>query len=225
MIRTLTMATLGLLAACASTPTAPSRPDLGALSGGLTGAWDNKAQYDAAPEGLKRPPVAGDAYAWLDRQHAQFTRVAAPAIGPHVIYLEWRAGGPQGAISRQRLWSFRTDAENRVRMDFFTFKTPEPFAGKAGQPDAFAALKPDDVIGYGEACGLFVAPTSPTTFDAKIDESQCQITARSGRKMGIEARVTLMTTGLLYNEAGVLADGSFAFKVPGGPPYEFRRIP
>jgi hypothetical protein len=225
MIRTLTIAAVMALGACASTPPVPSRPDLAALSGGLVGAWDTKAQYDAAPEALKRPPVAGDAYAWLDRQHAQFARIEAPAIGAHVIYLEWRAAGPQGAISRQRIWSFRTDAAGQVRMDFYTFKTPEPFAGKAAQAGAFAALKPEDLIGYGEACGLYVAPTSANTFDAKIDESQCQISARSGRKMGIDARVTLMTTGLLYNEAGILADGATAFKVPGGPPYEFRRAP
>jgi hypothetical protein len=225
MIRTLMICGLALLAGCATTPSAPARPDLAALSGGLIGAWDTKAQFDAAPEALKRPPVAGDAYAWLDRQYAQFARVDAPAIGSHVIYLEWRGGGPQGAISRQRLWSFRTDAAGKVRMDFFTFKAPEPFAGSAAQAGAFAALKADDLIGYGEACGLYVEATSATTFDAKIDEGQCQITARSGRKMGIEARVTLMTTGLLYNEAGILADGAIAFKVPGGPPYDFRRAP
>jgi hypothetical protein len=225
MIRTLMITALLFSASCASTPSTPSRPDLAALSGGLVGAWDSKAQYDAAPDALKRPPAAGDGYAWLDRQYAQFARVDAPAIGTHVIYLEWRAGGPQGAISRQRIWSFRSDAAGKVRMDFFTFKSPEPFAGKAGQTSAFASLKLDDLIGYGEACGLFVEPTSANTFDAKIDESQCQITARSGRKMGIDARVTLMTTGLLYNEAGILADGAYAFKVPGGPPYEFRRAP
>jgi hypothetical protein len=225
MIRTLTIAAVLALAACASTPSAPSRPDLTALSNGLIGAWDTKAQYDAAPEALKRPPVAGDAYAWLDRQYAQFNRVDAPAIGAHVIYLEWRSGGPDGKISRQRLWSFRFDEAGKARMDFYTFKTPEPYAGKAAQAGAFAALKPDDLIGYGAACGLYVEPTSAATFDAKIDESQCQITARSGRQMGIDARVTLMTTGLLYNEAGILADGAFAFKVPGGPPYDFRRAP
>jgi hypothetical protein len=223
MIRGLTIAALAFLAACASTPAAPTRPDIARLSGGLVGAWDTVRQFEQAPGALKRPPVAGDAYPWIDRQYAQFARVEAPAIGAHVIYLEWRAGGPDGAISRQRLWSFRTDAAGKVRMDFFTFKDPAPFAGKANAAGAFNALKPDDLIGYGDACGLFVEATGPDTFDAKIDESECQITARSGRKMGIEARVTLMTTGLLYNEAGILADGAFAFKVPGGPPYEFRK--
>jgi hypothetical protein len=223
MIRGLTIAVLALLAACASTPGAPARPDLARLSGGLVGAWDTARQYEQAPAALKRPPVAGDAYAWLDRQFATFARVDAPVIGAHVIYLEWRGGGPDGAISRQRIWSFRTDETGKVRMDFFTFKDPAPFAGKAAIAGAFATLKPEDLIGYGAACGLFVDATGPDTFDAKIDESQCQITARSGRKMGIEARVTLMTTGLLYNEAGILADGGYAFKVPGGPPYEFRK--
>lgn len=40
-------------------------------------------------------------------QHARFVAVIAPAIGSHVLYLEWRNGGPEGAILRQRISSFR----------------------------------------------------------------------------------------------------------------------
>ncbi|MFM7708471.1 MAG: hypothetical protein ACKO9D_10690, partial [Gammaproteobacteria bacterium] len=82
--------------------------DLEAIVDGLVGTWDNRAQYEAAPAALKVPPtVEGE---WMDLQHARFTRVAAPALGSHVVYLEWRRSGPEGEISRQRLWSFRRDA-------------------------------------------------------------------------------------------------------------------
>ena len=95
-----------VLAACwvallASSPVvrgAPVAPDpaLDAVVASLVGDWDNRAQYDAAPAALKVPPtVEGE---WLDLQHARFFEVVAPALGSHVVYLEWRRGGPDGEI-------------------------------------------------------------------------------------------------------------------------------
>jgi hypothetical protein len=138
-----------------------------------------------------------------------------------VVYLEWRNSGPEGEISRQRIWAFRMEDRGEVRMDFYAFKAPDRFAG--APPAAFAALTQEDLIGYGPACALRVTPTGDTTFDAGIRPEECRIIAQSGREMGIGARVTLMSTGLLYSEEGLLADGGYAFKVPGGPPYEFRK--
>jgi hypothetical protein len=211
-----------LLGACATTGSKNAITPR-SVADSLIGVWDNAAQYSTAPDFLKKPPAAGRPYDWLDRQHAQFWRVDAPGIGADVIYLEWRSGGPAGEISRQRIWSFRRDGSGQIRMDFFTFKTPAPYAGQGGAAGAFTNLKAEDLVGYGESCGLRVAPTQNGAWDASIAREDCQITARSGRKMGIEARVTLMPTGLLYDEAGILETGDYAFKVPGGPPYDFRR--
>jgi hypothetical protein len=218
------MAAAMALGACASLPfVGRAGADLDALAAGLVGTWSNAAQFASAPDALKRPPAPGHPYDWLDLQHAQFARVEAANIGTHVIYLEWRSGGPDGPVSRQRLWSFRSEADGAVRMDFFAFRTPEAFVGKGATPSAFSAVTPDDLIGYGPACALRVTPTAPAAFDAEIEREECRITAQSGRGMGIAARVTLMSTGLLYSEEGVLDDETYAFKVPGGPPYDFRR--
>jgi hypothetical protein len=206
------------LAACAS---APDGDDLAAYPAALVGRYDNAAQYAAAPADLKRPPVADDSYDWIDRQTAIFTPVAAPALGPHVLYVEWR--GADGVISRQRLWAFRRDDTGAVRMDFYTLAQPERFAGAA--PGDFAALTAADLIGYGPACGLQVSRAGAGAWDARIDPETCRIVARSGRAMGIDARITVMPTGVLYQEAGILEDGRYAFRVPGGTPYDFRRLP
>lgn len=212
-----------MLTACASTPT-PAELTPAMAADALVGRWDTKAQFDAAPESLKKPPAAGHPYDWIDRQAATFARVEAPALGPAVVYLEWRSGGPEGPLSRQRLWSFRRDETGALRMDFFTLREPEKWAGAA--PAAFHAITPADVIGYGPTCGLTVTPKGPSAWDARIEPQDCRITARqSGRTMGIAARVTLMPTGLLYEEAGLLDEETYAFKVPGGPPYDFRRAP
>ena len=213
------IAALLLLTACA---TAPAGDDLTAYPAALVGAYDNAAQFAQAPDDLKRPPVAHDGDEWIDLQTATFSLVSAPALGPHVIYLEWK--GAHGVISRQRLWSFRRDGPG-VRMDFFSLREPARFAGQAANAQGFATLTAADVIGYGAACGLIVTANGAGAWNAQIDAEDCRITAQDGREMGFEARVTVMPTGLLYQEAARLPDGGYALRVPGGQPYDFRRRP
>lgn len=207
-----------LLAACATTR--PETEDLSAYPAALVGTYDNSAQFAAAPEDMKRAPVADDSYDWIDLQRATFTTVNAPGIGPHVVYLEWR--NADGAISRQRLWSFRKAADG-VRMDFYTLLEPAKFAGQPADSAVFGALTAADVKGYGPACGLMVSSAGRGAWNAQITPEECSIVAASGREMGIDARVTVMPTGVLYQEAGRLPEGGYAFRVPGGQPYDFRR--
>lgn len=210
------------LGAC-TTYSPPSDP-LAGFTSALEGVYSNARQFAETDESLRRPPAAGHPYDWIDQQHAAFYRVDAPALGDHVVYLEWRSGGPEGPISRQRLWSFRTDETGAPRMDFFTFVDPASYAGRGREADAFAAVQPSDLISYGEACALTVQPAANGQFAASIPET-CAITARSGRRMRLEAAVMLAGTMLMYREQGVLDDGTIAFKVPGGPPYLFDRLP
>lgn len=216
-MRTTLLAAL-MLAACATTPT--QTEDLSAYPAALAGTYDNSAQFAAAPEDMKRPPVADDSYDWIDLQQATFKTVNAPGIGPHVVYLEWR--NADGAISRQRLWSFRRAPEG-VRMDFYTLADPAKFAGAQADAPVFAALTTADVKGYGPACGLAVTGSGQGAWNAQVTPEECRIIAASGREMGIDARVTVMPTGVLYQEAGRLPDGGYAFRAPGGQPYDFRR--
>jgi hypothetical protein len=217
MPRLVVLAALAL-AACATTP---ASEDLYSFPAALAGRYDNAAQYAAAPDDMKRAPVADDRYDWIDRQTATFMALPQTGLGAPGVYLQWR--GSDGAISRQRLWTFRKDETGAVRMDFYTLNQPERFIG-AGL-DAFRNLTAADVTGYGPACGLHVTRSGAAAWDARIDPEECRIVARSGRAMGIGARVTVMPTGVLYQESGVLPDGAFAFRVPGGPPYDFRRLP
>jgi hypothetical protein len=211
-----------LLAGCASPPLAPdpAQPVLAALAG----AWDNAAQYAQAPATLKVPPsVDGD---WLDLQHAVFHAVDAPLLGDRVLYLEWRRGDAGGAISRQRIWSFRTDAGGTLRMDFFAFVDGAPWAGRGAEPGAFATLAPAALRGYDAACALRFTLRADGGFEGRIGADECTLTAASGRRMGIDAEVVLDAGGTLsYRESGRLADGVYAFRVPPSQPYRFRRLP
>jgi hypothetical protein len=209
-----------LLTGC--TATRPNSDPRDSLLSGLAGTWDNRAQFSAAPAELKVPPsVDGE---WLDLQHATFTRVDAPALGTHVLYLEWRNGGPTGAISRQRIWSFRNDPAGGIRMDFYAFIDGKPYAGRGGQSGAFQTLANDALRGYGPACALrFVV--QPAGFAGEISAEECTITAASGRRMGINARVALTAEGTLeYQDSGRLDDGRYAFRVPPTEPYRFQRL-
>jgi hypothetical protein len=221
-MKKLLISALLLMSACAS---APKDANLDGFLRALEGRFDNSAQFASAPEAMKKPPVAGGDYEWIDQQHGIFARVTAPQIGPHVLYVEWRKATASGEISRQRIWSFRTDETGQVRMDYFAFKSPAAFAGKASAPAAFAALTPGELIGYGPACALRVTDRGRGAFDARIDREECQITSQSGRTMALEVRLTAMPTGILYEEAGILPDGAYAFKVPNGAPYDLRRLP
>ncbi|MEQ8403956.1 MAG: CpcT/CpeT family chromophore lyase [Oceanicaulis sp.] len=189
----------------------------------LEGRWSNEDQYAAAPEDLKRPPAPGHPYDWLDLQQADFFTIDAPGIGDFVTYLEWR--GADGAISRQRVWAFREDGEGALTgMDFYSFADGAPWAGRGAEPGAFTALSPDDLIGYPEGCTLEVRRPAWAGYVLEADPEVCLITARSGRTMGIRARIELSPHHVSYAEAGVLEDGRYAFLVPGGPAYEFRRV-
>lgn len=214
------LASLTLLAGCAALQPAVIPPEQS-----LVGQWDNGAQMAVAPETLKRPPVAGGAYEWLDFQHARFFAVDLPNITSQqgkAIYLVWRTNGPNGPISRQRLWVFKSLPNGQLVMDFYAFKFPQLFESATFDDGRFKAIKRDDLTVYGPECALPVVQTS-TGWSASIP-STCAITARSGRKMVLSANIIVDKDRLTYSEVGTLETGALAFKVPGGSAYEFVRL-
>ena len=201
-----------------------SAGQLADLLAAVAGEYDNAAQFEAAPNALKVPPsVDGD---WLDHQHALFAPVEAPGIGDRVLYLEWRSAGPDGPISRQRIWSFRHDPSGAMRMDFFAFVDGAPWAGRAAEPGAFVDLEADQLRGYGPECALRFDPQADGGWLGVISAEDCSLVAASGRRMGIDARVELGSDGTIrYQESGRLESGQYAFRVPPSQPYVFKPRP
>lgn len=190
----------------------------------LIGKWDNQAQIKTAPAGLLRPPAAGNPYPWVDGQSAQFFEVRVPNVaGPkdQAIYLIWRSGSAAGPISRQRLWVFRPQEGGEVLMDFYAFKNPEAFATANPGTNAFQAVTLEGLTAYGPACSLPVIKTA-SGWTASIPAT-CSITARSGRKMTLSANLIMDGDRFSYQEHGLLEMGTYAFKVPGGPAYQFNK--
>ena len=183
----------------------------------LPGTYSNIAQYDAAPETHQVEPQIGSDAPWIDHQHAEFKPVSVPAIEGDVIALQWRRGGPEGAISRQRLWAFRDTGASTV-MDFYTLRSEIDFADEA----AFANLQADDLIAYGDICALPVRQMG-ARYEMAIPET-CTIVSRSGRDMTLSAEITISADQLTYVESGRLSTGALVFQVPGTGPYQFVRV-
>jgi len=193
------------------------------LAATLTGSWSNAAQHQATPDALRREPAAGHPYDWLDLQHARFLPVAAPSINGEAVYLEWRSGGPEGPVSRQRLWVFHAGPDGRLTgMDFYALREPQRWEGH-DTPDVFTALAPEDLVGYPPSCRLTARDGFGETTVLFVSDTDCRITAQSGRDMTIEARVSISAARIEYSESGRLEGGAYAFKVPGGSRYVFER--
>lgn len=210
------------LAACATNDSATRAP-----ASLLIGQWDNSVQMAEAPETLKRPPVAGGAYEWVDFQHARFFPVTVPALtndGAKALYLVWRTNGPDGRVSRQRLWVFRTLESGAQVMDFYAFKDGKPFETLTTDTGAFKTVTLNDLTAYGPQCSLPVTTNATGTGWSAAIPVTCAITARSGRKMVLSATITVSRDNVSYSEQGMLESGVLAFKVPGGPAYRFARL-
>ena len=199
---------------------APAETRSGAAD--LAGEFDNFAQVAALPVGVAREPRPGEP--WVDAQFARFVPFPAAGIGEHAYYLEWRSGGPDGRISRQRVWTFLTARNGVTPMRFYTLERGEDWAAAADDPAALAALAAETLLPYPEGCEVLFAAAAEGRFQGEIPAGACGIVARqSGRRMEIRARIALDRDRLEYDEAGLLEDGRAAFRVPEGYRYEFRR--
>lgn len=206
------------LAACASTPAATGT-GAADMARALAGGWDTRVQAQASPGAT--------------RVVARFTPIVAPALaggGGQALYVEWRAGGPDGALLRQQVWTLQpaTPATAAPRLELWTLADPAAARGADAGAPLWARLGPADLRpasprADGPDCALAVTPRGDGAFDAASDPMRCRAVDPAGRAYGVAVRITLMPTGLLYQETGVYDDDTFAFKSPPETPYDFRR--
>jgi hypothetical protein len=184
----------------------------------LTGRFDNAAQMAAlAPDVATRPEPGKP---WVAAVSAAMGEVAIPALPGRVIYLEWT--NAEGAIDRQRLWTFEKK-DGALQMRFFTFRDATPYAGALADQARLADVTPDMLIAYPPGCEGHVTP-GDAGFTIRIDPALCTIvTQRTGRKMAVDAEIVVTATGFAYREAGILEDGTDAFRVPGTGAIQFLR--
>jgi hypothetical protein len=207
-----------LLATVALAGAAPA-PD---AFGRLAGSHDNAAQMRALGADVARAAAPGKP--WVDAQYARLVRFPRPELGELVYYMEWRAGGPTGEITRQRIWAFKDLGTDQPRMRFYVADQPGLWAAAAGDPALLQQLAKAGLPEYPPGCEVVFRRTADG-WDGVIPRAACVIVAReSGRRMTIDARITLERDGWNYDESGTLDDGRRAFLVPEGFRYEFRPV-
>jgi hypothetical protein len=188
--------------------------------GRLAGSHDNAAQMRALGADVARTASPGKP--WVDAQYARLVRFPRAELGELVYYMEWRAGGPAGEITRQRIWAFKDLGTDKPRMRFYVADQPGLWAAAAGDPALLQQLAKAGLPEYPPGCEVVFSRTADG-WDGVIPRDACVIVAReSGRRMTIDARITLERDGWKYDESGTLDDGRRAFLVPEGFRYEFR---
>ncbi len=207
-----------LIAAASLAGSAAAAP-IDDLIGRLTGRFDNAAQIAALPEGVAREPKPGSP--WVAPLSVEAVEAKIPALEGRAIYFEWRK--PDGALDRQRIWTFEEGEGGAILMRFYTFKDPRPFEGAAADPIRLAEVTRDLLIAYPTGCELAFARDGDG-FAGRLAPPACRIvTQRTGRTMFIDAEIAATDAGFAYREAGVLEDGTDAFRVPGEGAIVFRR--
>ena len=197
--------------------------ELELLLGWVVGEFDNQLQrsrgenvlLESRPDPSKAP----------DLLFPVFARVEAPALGRHVIYLQWPLGSPQGVLQRQRIWTFEVDAQrNALVMDFFMLRDPERWRDAHLRPTtALRDITRENLIPYPSACRLSFRRHADV-FIGEIPRGECRIVSQRTRTdMTIDAKIVIARDELWYNESGIRQDGSIVFKVPAEGSYQFRR--
>lgn len=191
----------------------------------VAGKFDN-AQQVATGENRLREGLAESART-PDLLYPIFSLVEAPAIGEHVVYLQWHQGRADGPLQRQRIWVFTVDEErNAVMMDFYTLREPARWLDANLSPArAMRHMTLADLLPYPSSCRLPFR-RHIDVFIGEIPKGECRIISQQTRtEMIIHARIVVGAEQLWYEESGVRPDGTTVFRVPASGSYQFRRRP
>lgn len=116
------------------------------------GDYDNREQlgFDAAAG--KRDLGSGGHL----RVHSQIRRVALPALGDHVLYVEEYKNNDSASIFRQRLYVLTADeTEQAIRLQLLFFRDGKRYLGAHRDPQLLNALTMADVSTL-EGCDVFI---------------------------------------------------------------------
>ena len=111
------------------------------------------------------------------------TRVDIPALPGTSMYLQWHAGGPDGLIDQQRIWSYEAKGDHIV-MRFYTFedKARDVLTGIRSATDAagrdLSVLSASDFFAYPEACNI-ILHRKGDLIEGGIPNRECRIFNRA----------------------------------------------
>ena len=128
-----------LLFACA--PARAQADALPRLLAWLSGEWNNNEQVWQQKIAAEDPKVLIKE-APVEHQHHIFAPVAAPLLGPHIVYMQQSRGDDLGKVTRQRIYRF-TPTDSAPRVDIFRIRDEASYVDAQRKPELLAALKPE----------------------------------------------------------------------------------
>jgi len=153
--------------------------------------------------------------------HSFVSRVDLPAFGSDVIYLEQRYGGPEGAITRQRIMAFGRDSQGVVTMAYDFFGGAK-YARADAVPMRLAGLTPDDMYHFPKSCRIRWTEDGDV-YVGSVSRKNCEIVSRSGRG-DIFVDMTYRLAGEGYDLFEQEFDASDRFLFGTSAPHSHKRL-
>ncbi len=199
-------------------PRAVLEKDLKIFLGWFEGEFDNNEQVAFADE-LGIPPDAVP-----ERIHSIFKRVALPAFGEHVFYVEQYLDGDPAKIYRQRLYSFDLDeAGHAIRLRIHIPQDATRLTGAHRDPSKLDGLTPAATrspagceVHWRRQADGFVGSMKP---GACRFESQ-----RSGKTVVVSDDLYLDEDELWIHDRAVDTEGNHVYGNKAGIPHKLKKV-
>jgi hypothetical protein len=182
------------------------------------GRYDNELQV-FLDEDLKTPADARN-----NRIHSIFKKVALPAFGEHVYYVEQFADGDPQKIYRQRLYVFTPDyGEHAIRLTIHAPKNAAALVGAHRDASKLAALTPADTETF-QGCDVFWR-REEAQFRGDMKPGACRIASRrSGRTIIVSDDLLLGPDRLWIQDRAIDEAGAHVYGNRAGVAHKLRRV-
>ncbi|MEM7049266.1 MAG: chromophore lyase CpcT/CpeT [Acidobacteriota bacterium] len=190
--------------------------DLAQMMEWFTGEFDNfwQARTEKAEE-VEEPH---------GRIHSIFAPVSWPELGEHVFYVQQYADGDPDKIYRQRLYSFRPNAEEKA-IELVIYAPPDPAAVKDAHLDSskLEGIEVSDLKSY-PGCEVYWQRRDDH-FVGFTKEGACRVvSSRSGRTLVISDDLKLTADEIWIQDRAVDAEGNYVYGHKGGVPHKLNKV-
>lgn len=213
----LTLALLLAPAAPAAEPDDPSARDLPRLVGWFGGVFDNQEQVWFESQERGKVPLAER----HERMHVMHRRVALPALGPYVFYVEEYLDDDPQKVFRQRLVTFESARHSGIRMRLWFFKDQKAVLGAQSDPSKLAGLTMDSVTTL-PGCDVYWRAEADQYVGRMVDKN-CGLGEGAQRRWSQHDLILSATKYWRVDRTFNLATGKLVVGHPTGVPHKLDR--
>jgi len=148
--------------------------------------------------------------------YLKIKRFNAENFGEWPIYAEYRMGGKDQPVSRQRVYAFgwqfvRNNFEDRVPIGMaYDFPDGQPYIGAAEDPSKLDGLLMSDLSQFPIDCMLYGSKEGDT-YILKTKDDLCRVDNPEHGVRQVDLRMTFSPDGMTIDEVGYDLDGNRLF--------------